>query len=334
MSTSDVMDIALEAQGARPNFRYDILQPLLQARAGLEGLRICPSGPLEMAGFFDKPKFKSGDFGLLDINMGDVLPAIDAGWDLRCLPVFIKRKPVFNYLWVRADRGIDTPKDLEGKTLGTVGYSSAISVYTRGFLQHRYGVDLRRLEWLVNSAGPFPVHDPSIAIRTASGPPRSSIQRLLDGEIDASTGDITDLQLWRALEAPGARVKRLFTDYQGESLKLLREQGIFTPVHIIVIGGKLDRERPDVARGLYDAFERSRQVAYEDALSDATGYSIKSSMRELLRDEVADLGEVYRHGIAANSHAIDAFLEFCAEQGVTQTRLGNDQVFARGTLET
>jgi 4,5-dihydroxyphthalate decarboxylase len=327
-------DVTLEAQGARPNFRYDILQPMLQGRAGLEGLRICPSGPLEMAGFFDKPKFKTGDFDLLDINMGDVIPAIDAGWDLRLLPVFIKRKPVFNYLWVRADRGIDTPKDLEGKTLGTVGYSSAISVYTRGFLQHHYGVDLTRLQWLVNSAGPFPVHNPSIAIRTAGGPSRSAIQRLLDGEIDASTGDITDLQAWRALEQPGAQVKRMFADYQGENLKLLREQGIFTPVHIIVIGGKLDREHPEAARTLYDAFERSRQVAYEDALSDATGYSIKGAMRELLRDEVAELGEVYAHGIAANRRAIDAFLDFCHEQGVTKTRLSDEQVFARGTLGT
>jgi 4,5-dihydroxyphthalate decarboxylase len=327
-------DITLEAQGARPNFRYDILQPLLQGRAGLEGLRICPSGPLVMAGFFDNPKFRTGDFDLLDINMGDVLPAIDAGWDLRLLPVFIKRKPVFNYLWVRADRGIDAPKDLEGKTLGTVGYSSAISVYTRGFLQHRYGVDLTRLQWLVNSAGPFAVHNPSIAIRTAGGPSRSAIQRLLDGEIDASTGDITDLQAWRALEQPGTRVKRLFADYQGENLKLLREQGIFTPVHIIVIGGKLDREHPEAARTLYDAFERSRQVAYEDALSDATGYSIKAAMRELLRDEVAELGEVYTHGIAANRRAIDAFLDFCHEQGVTKARLSDEQVFARGTLGT
>jgi 4,5-dihydroxyphthalate decarboxylase len=215
----------------------------------------------------------------------------------------------------------------------SVGYSSAISVYTRGFLQHGYGVDLTRLQWLVNS-GPFPVHNTSITIRTASSPPRSSIQRLLDGEIDASTGDITDLQAWRALEAPGAQVKRLFADYQAENFKLLRDHGIFTPVHIIVIGGRLDRERPEVARTLYNAFERSRHVAYEDALSDATGYSIKMSMRELLRDEVADLGEVYTHGIAANARAIDAFLDFCHEQGVTKTRLKNGEVSARGTLET
>jgi len=328
-----VLDIQLEAQGARPNFRYDIMQPLMQGRAPIDGAALRPAGVNDLAGFFDNPRFRSGDFGLLDINMGDVVPAIDAGWDLRCLPIFIKRKPVYNYLWVRADRGIDQPKDLEGRTFGTVGYSSSISIYTRGFLQHFHGVDLTRLRWLVNAPGPFPIHNPAIRIDQASGPPRSSAQRLLDGEIDASTGDITDLAMWRALESR-SEVKHFFTDYQAQNEQLVRERGIYTPVHIMVIGGKLDRDQPDIARKVYDAFERSRQIAYEDALSDATGYSIKTSMRELLRDEAQELGEIYTHGLSRNSTVVDLFLDYCHEQGVTSRRLSREQVFAAGTLDT
>ncbi len=309
------------------------MQPLMQGRAPVDGAVLRPSGVDDLAGFFNNPRFKSGDFGLLDINMGDVVPAIDAGWDLSCLPIFIKRKPVYNYLWVRADRGIDQPRDLQGKTFGTVGYNSSISVYTRGFLQHFHGVDLTKLRWLVNGPGPFPVHNPAIRIDQASGPPKSSAQRLLDGEIDASTGDITDLAMWRALEA-SADVNHFFTDYRSENVKLLKERGIYTPVHIMVIGGKLNREHPDIARKVYDAFERSRQIAYDDALSDATGYSIKSSMRELLRDELADVGEIYTHGLSRNATVVDLFLDFCHEQGVTSRRLSREQVFAAGTLDT
>lgn len=327
------LEIPLEAQGARPNFRYDIIQPLLQGRAPIDGATLRPSGPNDLAGFFDQARFKAGDFGLLDINMGDVLPAIDAGWDMRCLPVFIKRKPVYNYLWVRADRGIDSPRDLEGKTIGTVGYSSSISVYTRGFLRQFEGVDLTKLGWLVNSPGPFPIHNPAIRIDQAAGPAKSSGQRLLDGEIDASTGDITDLAVWRALESRGD-VKHLFADYQAENIKLLKERGIFTPVHIMVIGGKLDREQPDLAGRVFDAFERSRQIAYEDALCDATSYSIKMSARELLRDEVSEFGEILTHGISRNATVVDLFLDYCAEQGVTHKRLARDEVFAASTLET
>jgi 4,5-dihydroxyphthalate decarboxylase len=326
-------EILLEAQGARPNFRYDILQPLLQGRATIEGATLRTSGPADLAGFFDQPRFKAGEFGLLDINMGDVVPAIDAGWDMRCLPVFIKRKPVYNYLWVRADRGIDAPTDLEGKTLATVGYSSSISVYTRGFLQHFYNVNLSKLRWLVNSPGPFTIHNPAIAIDIASGPPKSSAQRLLDGEVDASTGDITDLAVWTALEASGD-VKHLLADYRAENIKLLKERGIYTPVHIIVIGGKLDREQPALARQIVDAFERSRQIAYEDALCDATSYSLKMESRELVRDEVREFGEIYVHGLSKNRTVVDLFLEYCHEQGVTKNRLGVEQVFANSTLDT
>ncbi len=328
-----MLEISLEAQGARPNFRYDIMQPLLQGRASIEGASLRPSGPNDVAGFFDNPKFRSGDFGLLDINIGDVVPAIDAGWDVRLLPLFIKRKPVYNYLWVRADRGIDSPGDLEGKTLGTVGYSSAISIFTRGFLKDFYGVDLTRLRWLVNSPGPFKIHNESIQIEQAAGTPKGAPQRLLDGEIDASTGDIIDRSLWSLLES-SAQVKHLFADYQAENRKLLKERGIYTPVHIMVIGGKLDREQPDIARKVFDAFERSRQIAYEDAMSDATGYSIKTAMRELMRDEVAEFGEIFTHGIARNRTVIDLFLDYCADQGVTSRRLPLDEVFAAGTLDT
>jgi len=328
-----VLEIQLEAQGARPNFRYDIMQPLMQGRASVDGAVLRPAGVNDLAGFFDNPRFKSGDFGLLDINMGDVLPAIDAGWDLCCLPIFIKRKPVYNYLWVRADRGIEQPSDLEGKTFGTVGYSSSISIYTRGFLQQFHGVDLGSLRWLVSGPGPFPIHNPSVRIDQASGPPKSSAQRLLDGEIDASTGDITDLAMWRALESR-SDVKHFFADYQAENLRLLAQHGIYTPVHIMVIGGKLNREQPEIARKVYDAFERSRQIAYEDALSDATGYSIKTSMRELLRDEVQASGEIYTHGLSKNAAVVDLFLDYSHEQGVTSRRLSREQVFAAGTLET
>jgi hypothetical protein len=81
--------------------------------------------------------------------------------------------------------------------------------------------------------------------------------------------------------------------------------GIYTPVHIIVIGGKLDRELPGIARKVLGAFEQSRQVAYEDAQSDASGYSIKMSMRELLRDEVHELANL-RQIVGSNLEAVDA----------------------------
>ena len=333
MTTTTPLELTLEAQASQPNYRYDILQPLLQGRVPIDGVTLKTTGPSDTAPFFQDERFKRGDFDLLDMNWGDAIPAVDAGWEVACLPVFIKRKPVYNYLWVRTDRGINSPEDLEGKTFATGGYNSAITIFTRGFLNQFYGVDLSKLRWLLPAPTPLPLFTKDVKMEVASGPRKVPVQRLLDGEVDASTGDITDATLWHTLES-SPQVRRLFPDYQEQNRRLFKEQGIFTPVHTIFISRKLDRQRPGLARKLYDAFNRSTEVALNDALGDGTSYSLVVHMREIVRDQTKDWGTVYQHGIAANRNTIDTFLRYCHEQGVTGKRLSNEQFFASGTLDT
>src|SRR5262245_53090586 len=143
--TTATMEMTWEVSGSAPHYRYDTILPLVQGRTSVEGVSFKLDDPMVNINFFENPKYKAGEFGLLDTNWGDTVAAIANGWDMVLVPIFVKRKPVYNYLWVRADRGIDKPKDLEGKTFATGGYGSAISTYTRGFLQDFYGVDLLRL---------------------------------------------------------------------------------------------------------------------------------------------------------------------------------------------
>ena len=159
------------------------------------------------------------------------------------------------------------------------------------------------------------------------------VQRLLDGEADASTGDITDAKAWEALENTPT-VKRMFPDYVELNRKLWQEKGIFTPVHIIVMGGKLNREHPDLAKRLYDAFVQSKELAYSDALGEGTSYSMLFAMRETMRDQLATLGDMYPYGIKANQGTIDMFLDYNVQQGLTKNRMTVDQIFAKGTLDT
>jgi 4,5-dihydroxyphthalate decarboxylase len=234
---------------------------------------------------------------------------------------------------VRAGRGIETPRDLEGKTIGSVGYSSAISTYTRGFLQHHHRVDITTFRWLLGAAGRLPLHERAARIDIAEGPPKSPIQRLLDGEVDASTGDITDAKAWAALES-SANVKRMFPDYMDLNRRLLTEHGILTPVHVICIGGRLQREDPDIALRLVEGFQRAEQVALDDALSDGSGFSMTLHNREAMRDQLSALGDAWRHGVSANRNTIETFLDYNYEQGLTKMRLTAGEVFAPGTLDT
>ena len=271
------------------------------------------------------------EFGLLDTNIGDILPAIDAGWDIVALPVLIKRKPIYNYIWVRADRGIQGPKDLEGKTIATAIWG-VITTYARGMLKQFHGVDHRTFKWVANVEGPWPLHRSVEVEYRADGKPQW--QRLLDGEVDACTGDIISPEAWDLLEGSPHIVRRLFPNYREMHRELRRDHGFVTPTHMIAMGGKLHRQNPGLSHKLYSAFEKSREIAISDARGDGSSYNLIMDAREIIREQLEDIGDIYKHGVGANRALFEMTMDFYADQGQTSRRLSLQDVFTSDTLDT
>ncbi len=96
---------------------------------------------------------------------------------------------------------------------------------------------------------------------------------------------------------------------------------------------KLDREHPDLARKLYDAFEAAKAQAYADILNDRAGFSVVY-LRERLVEQTAAWGDPWAYGVEANRRLIDRFVEYSAEQGITSRKLAYEEFFAAGTLDT
>ncbi|HEU4345951.1 MAG TPA: hypothetical protein VFU31_30740, partial [Candidatus Binatia bacterium] len=134
MATPDLLEIDLS------EMRYDITMPLFEGKVAIDGVKLKPAKTSSMV-FSDNPQLREGNFGLCDLNLGYFLPAIDAGWELIGLPIFSKRKPVYGSIFCRVDSGIALPRDLEGKKIGTRQYRTAITVWLRGLLKERYGVN-------------------------------------------------------------------------------------------------------------------------------------------------------------------------------------------------
>jgi 4,5-dihydroxyphthalate decarboxylase len=295
-----------------PVMRYDITMPLLEGRVPIDGVKLKPVKSSSMVNKED-PKMMTGDFGLMDLNIGYFLPAVEAGWEIIGLPVFCKRKPVYQLIFCHADAGIRTPKDLEGKRIGSRTYRTALTVWARGLLRDRYGVDFANVQWVLQAKEVFPVHDTNAKIEYVDESKNMS-QRLIAGELDAIITDISDTKMFENLET-SPKIKRLFANYVEEDQKLYRETGIYTPVHMIVMSRKLDREHPELAAKFYGAFERAKEIAYDDILSDRGGFSVVY-LREKMKEQIAAWGDPWKYGIQANKTTIDAFINYNVEQGM------------------
>jgi 4,5-dihydroxyphthalate decarboxylase len=327
-------NLELEMSVGYASMTYEIVRPLMEGRTPIEGVTLKPVDELGPTPTRDS-RMKTGDFGLCDLNMGYWLAAIDQGWDIVGLPLFVKRKSAYWYMVVRNDRGIAGPKDLEGRRIGTRSFRSAIVTWCRGLLKHRHGVDTSTFRWLVTDPEDFfPIYDTSAQVEVVKDGKTSvkdHLTRLLNGEIDAFLGDISDPELFNWV-ATDSRIRYLF-DYKEEDIALWREWSTFTPVHMMVLSGKLDREHPDLARRIYDAFEASKAQAYYDLLRDRGSFSI-IYLREAVEAQFKKWGDAFVYGVEANRRTLDRYIDISHEQGIMARRYGLDEVFAKGVLDT
>jgi 4,5-dihydroxyphthalate decarboxylase len=313
-----------------PQLRYDITMPICDGRVPVDGITLRPERIGSMV-FKDVPVLREGNFGLADLNLGYLLAAIEAGWRIKALPVFTKRKGALQFIFCRKEANIAAPGDLEGKRVGTRQYRTALTLWARGLLAEHYGVDPAAIHWLAQTPEVFPNHDEASRIDYIPAEP-GMVDRFFAGEVDALMTDISDAALLERLEGDPA-IHRLFPDYQAEDARLFDDAGFFTPVHIIVMSADLAEAKPGLDRRLYDAFVEAKAMARNDSLSDRAGFAI-AYQREAVRAEEARFGDLFPYGIAANRAAIDAMVRYSASDGATTAPLALECIFAESTLDT
>jgi 4,5-dihydroxyphthalate decarboxylase len=125
---------------------------------------------------------REGKIDACEYSFGGLMASQADGVPFIAIPAFPNRKFRLSYIFVNSAAGIQSPKDLEGKRVGILGWTNTAGIWARGALQHYYNVDLSRILWRSAQMTPEGL-PPGITIEPV---PRGKLEELLvSGELDA-----------------------------------------------------------------------------------------------------------------------------------------------------
>ena len=297
--------------------RYDRTQALIDGRVRVEGVDELVYLALRPGETFWR-MLSHEEFDASEMSLSSYTILRSEG-DERfvALPVFPSRVFRHNALYVRADSPLRDPRSLKGKRIGVGDYQMTAAVWTRGFLQHEYGVRPEEVSWVVGK--------PIRAIRQPAGVSIAIVsegatleERLEQGEIDA----LVSVMIPRGL---GRTVERLIPDFRRVEHEYFRKTRIFPIMHTLVLRRAVYEANPWLAVSLYRAFSRARDVALAH-MYDTDALTVTSPW---IIDAIESSREVgWDYSIEGSRPTLEALVGYLDEQQLTRRRMKLEELFA------
>lgn len=319
--------------------RNDFSRAIMDGSIRPQGVEFIATGlhPSEM--YWRQLRF--GDFDVSEMSLASLFIGRSRGnRDWTALPVFTMRRYFHTHILVRDGAGIRQPADLRGKRVGVPEYQQTAAVWSRGVLQHEFGVHARDIDWLMERAadkshGGATGFTPPPEIRLTRIAPGSSIgEMLLDGSLDATLLFInsTNLVDRSKRDIRGEKsIRPLFEDAAAEGRRYHASTGLYPINHVLVIRTSLLEQHPWLALNLYTAFVAAR----EEALRAARAALVPLvDTGRLGAEAVAAMGiDPAPYGIKAARRELEVIAQYLHEQGLTDRTLDLGDIFAASTLD-
>ena len=317
---------------------YDRTRALLEGRVGGAGWRIdakaLPPEKTFPRAVADAP------FDVSELSLSSYLMQVSRGEGAYiAIPAFVSRAFHHGAIYVRTKRGIETPKDLEGRLVGVPEYQMTMALWVRGILGDEYGVDFRKIRYRTGGANK-PGRKERLALElpedmdVARIPEGSTLNELLlAGELDAVIAPTPP----DGFTAGDKAVRRLFADPAAEEQAYYARTGLFPIMHVIGVRRTLADEHPGLAADLFRAFVEARNLAMRE--HDLTARSSANRMMlpwfadqwEATKDLMGD--DFWPYGVAENRPELEAVCRYSHEQNLGRKRLSVGALFAPETVE-
>ena len=120
---------------------------------------------------------------------------------------------------------------------------------------------------------------------------------------------------------------------KGVVYEYYRKTGFFQCNHHVIVQNRILKEHPWVARELFAAFQRSKEVAYERARRSQAAYLYFPGKD--FQEQAAVLGDdPYPIGLGAMGNNIQRAIQGSLEQGLLTTPMRLEDIYYRTTLNT
>jgi 4,5-dihydroxyphthalate decarboxylase len=320
------------------------VEPLMDGTVEVEGIELIPTYSHPGETFWRQLKF--GEFEVGEMSLSSYLIARSRGVDMVAIPVFPSRRLFHGEVAYNLDSGVKEPGDLVGKRIGVAEYQQTAALWTRGILEHDFGVSQYKVDWYMErseelSHGGATGFTPPPGISFHRIPPEKSLaSMLLAHELDAAavvgpwarSPSVVD----RSSRIPGSgdwsKVKLLFPDRIAEWKRFFKKHGFLPANHTYIIRGDVYRKYPWVAFNLYSGFVKAKAFAAEKLVERIPsalffGREYLTMTRDILGDDP------FPYGVGANRPMLERLVDYSHEQGLTQIKPKIEELFAESTRD-
>lgn len=255
--------------------------------------------------------------------------------NLTGIPVFPSRFFRQHAIYTATARPIDQPADLKGKRIGIPVWVQTAIVWVRAWLMHDVGVALGDIHWVqagINRPGHRAEVLPNLpgGIDYTPAPGRSLVDMLRAGDIDA----LLCADPPEPFQRREPWIRRLLPDHFETEQAYWNKAGIFPIMHTVAMRQDAWDRHPEIGPKLLRGFHQAKERSLERALDgNCCRFPLPWGFvhAERMRDAFGD--DFWPYGIKANRKTLEAFLQYCFEQGVCARRLAVEELYPEEVWE-